>query len=249
MKQKFNYNREKLTRKEFDEAKSLTTDQMAQIISECVDDHVSPVNLAKKYSVRADTIRAWIRKAGKTLPKTYKKPICHTEVVMLGKEGGIVRSRSPIRVSVEEDEENNRKRRKDCNDNKEIVNENKESEVENDVRFREEGIGGRSRSPVRISVEEEDVTRFHHKVGQAVMMVMNQYWPGAQEFTGVRKISSEEEYANTARRLSNEIREKIKEGYKAFNRNTLEGIRFTEDHALIIRTEVESIFEERPQIS
>ena len=249
MKQKFNYNREKLTRKEFDEAKSLTTDQMAQIISECVDDHVSPVNLAKKYSVRADTIRAWIRKAGKTLPKTYKKPICHTEVVMLEKEGGIVRSRSPIRVSVEEDEENNRKRRKDCNDNKEIVNENKESEVENDVRFREGGIGGRSRSPVRISVEEEDVTRFHHKVGQAVMMVMNQYWPGAQEFTGVRKISSEEEYANTARRLSNEIREKIKEGYKAFNRNTLEGIRFTEDHALIIRTEVESIFEGRPQIS
>ena len=249
MKQKFNYNREKLTRKESDEDKSLTTEQMAQIISECVDDHVSPVNLAKKYNVRADTIRAWIRKAGKTLPKTYKKPICHTEVVMLEKEGGIVRSRSPIRVSVEEDEENNRKRRKDCNDNKEIVNENKESEVENDVRFREEGIGGKSRSPVRISLEEEDVTRFHHKVGQAVMMVMNQYWPGAQEFTGVRKISSEEEYANTARRLSNEIREKIKEGYKAFNRNTLEGIRFTEDHALIIRTEVESIFEERPQIS
>ena len=81
---------------------------------------------------------------------------------------------------------------------------------------------------MRISVEEEDVTRFHHKVGQAVMMVMNQYWPGAQEFTGVRKISSEEEYANTARRLSNEIREKIKEGYKAFNRNILEGIRFTD---------------------
>ena len=80
MKQKFNYNREKLTRKEFDEAKSLTTDQMAQIISECVDDHVSPVNLAKKYSVRADTIRAWIRKAGKTLPKTYKKSIYPTEV-------------------------------------------------------------------------------------------------------------------------------------------------------------------------
>ena len=105
------------------------------------------------------------------------------------------------------------------------------------------------RSPVRISVEEEDKTQFHHKVGQAVMMVMNQYLPGAQEFTGVRKISSEEEYANTARRLSNEIREKIKEGYKAFNRNTLEGIRFTEDHALIIRTEVESIFEGRPQIS
>ena len=60
--------------------KNLTTDQRAQIINECVEDHVSPVDLAKKYSVNADTIRAWIRKAGKTLPKTYKKSIYPTEV-------------------------------------------------------------------------------------------------------------------------------------------------------------------------
>ena len=98
-------------------------------------------------------------------------------------------------------------------------------------------------------MEEEDLTRFHHKVGQAVMAVMNQYWPGAQEFTGVRKIRSEEEYCNTARYLSHDIREKIKEGYRAFNRNSLEAISFTGDHALVIQTEVESFFEGRPVIS
>ena len=170
--------------------------------------------------------------------------------VKLRKEGGRVRSRSPVRVSVEEEDvENNRKRRKDRNDNKEIVQENREAEEVNNERIREEAVRVRSLSPVRISVEEDEVNRFHHKVGQAVMMVMNQYWPGAQEFTGLRKIRSEEEYFNTARHLSNEIREKIKEGYKAFNRNSLEGISFTPDHALVIRTEVESFFEERPRIS
>lgn len=55
--------------------KLLTTEQRNQIIAECVEDHISPVDLAKKYVVNADTIRAWIRKAGKTLPKNYKKPI------------------------------------------------------------------------------------------------------------------------------------------------------------------------------
>ena len=51
---------------------SFTADQRAQIINECVEDHVSPVDLAKKYSVTADTIRAWVRRAGKTLPKWYR---------------------------------------------------------------------------------------------------------------------------------------------------------------------------------
>ena len=49
-----------------------TDDQKAQIINECVDDQVSPVELAKKYSVNADTIRAWVRRAGKALPKWYR---------------------------------------------------------------------------------------------------------------------------------------------------------------------------------
>ena len=60
--------------------KNLSIEQRNQIINECVDDRVSPVDLAKKYSVNADTIRAWIRKAGKTLPKTYKKSIYPAEI-------------------------------------------------------------------------------------------------------------------------------------------------------------------------
>ena len=159
-----------------------------------------------------------------------------------------VRSRSPVivRASLEgEDVENNRERKKDRNDN--------QAAEETDVEVRElpleEGIRVRSLSPARISVVEEEVIRFHHKVGHAVMTVMNQYWPGSGGFTGVRKIRNEEEYCNTANNLSKGIREKIKEGYKAFNRNTLEGISFTGDHALFIQTEVESFFEERPQIS
>ena len=59
--------------------KNLTTEQRNQIIGECVDDHFSPCELAKKYSVPSNTIRAWIRKAGKTLPKTYKKSIYPTD--------------------------------------------------------------------------------------------------------------------------------------------------------------------------
>ena len=34
-------------------------EQRAQIINECVDDRISPVDLAKKYNVNAKTIRAW----------------------------------------------------------------------------------------------------------------------------------------------------------------------------------------------
>ena len=179
-----------------------------------------------------------------------KKEVEKAKTVMLRKESGRLRSRSPVRVSVEEEDvENNRKRRKDRNDNKETAQENQEAVVANNERIREEGIRVRSRSPVMITVEEDEVNRFHHKVGEAVMTIMNQYWPWSQEFTGVRKIRTEEEYVQVARHLSTEIREKIKEGYKAFNCYSLEGICFTGDHALFIRTEVESFFEERPQIS
>lgn len=178
--------------------------------------------------------------------KFNKKKKENTEKDNVREEGGKDgvrardRSRSPLRVSVE-DVENNKKRKNERNDNKEA------EETNANVKLREEGIRVRSRSPV--SLEEEAVRRFQEKVVQAVKTVMNQYWPGAEEFTGVQKISTEEEYSNTARNLSIAIREKIKAGYKAFNRNTPEGISFTGDHALVIQTEVESFFEERPRIS
>ena len=34
---------------------------------------MSPADLAKKWQCNPDTIRTWVRKAGKVLPKSYKK--------------------------------------------------------------------------------------------------------------------------------------------------------------------------------
>jgi len=53
--------------------KSLTSDHRQQIIAECCEDMVSPTDLARKWSCNADTIRSWVRKAGRQLPKQYKK--------------------------------------------------------------------------------------------------------------------------------------------------------------------------------
>eukprot|EP00090_Calanus_glacialis_P044531 TRINITY_DN7950_c0_g1_i1.p1 TRINITY_DN7950_c0_g1~~TRINITY_DN7950_c0_g1_i1.p1 ORF type:complete len:1263 (-),score=483.66 TRINITY_DN7950_c0_g1_i1:324-3560(-) len=53
--------------------KNLTAEQRNQIVHECVEDQVSPTDLAKKWQCNADTIRTWVRKAGKQLPKQYKK--------------------------------------------------------------------------------------------------------------------------------------------------------------------------------
>ena len=43
------------------------------IVSECVELQMSPSYLGKKWGCSADTIRQWVKKAGKVLPKTYKK--------------------------------------------------------------------------------------------------------------------------------------------------------------------------------
>jgi hypothetical protein len=53
--------------------KNLTVEQRARIINECVEYQISPMELAKRYCVNADTIRTWVRKSGRTLPKTYRK--------------------------------------------------------------------------------------------------------------------------------------------------------------------------------
>ena len=51
----------------------LTKEQRTQIVQECVEDQVSPADLARKWKCRPETIRAWVRKAGKQLPRRYKK--------------------------------------------------------------------------------------------------------------------------------------------------------------------------------
>ena len=45
----------------------------AQIMREVLEDHISPNELGKKYSIPAYAIRDWIKKAGHTLPKSYKR--------------------------------------------------------------------------------------------------------------------------------------------------------------------------------
>ena len=46
----------------------LSQEQRLQIIRECVEDLVSPSELARKWEVNADTIRSWVRKSGQKLP-------------------------------------------------------------------------------------------------------------------------------------------------------------------------------------
>ena len=83
---------------------------------------------------------------------------------------------------------------------------------------------------------------------EEVMTRMNKYWPGAEEFEGSQKIKTEEDYSRLAKQLSRELREKIKESYQHYNRDSLEGIRFTPDHAEYIKVKVESYFEELPLV-
>ena len=51
----------------------LTPEQWQQIIKECVEEEISPSELARKWNCSSDTIRTKVRKAGLTLPKQYKK--------------------------------------------------------------------------------------------------------------------------------------------------------------------------------
>lgn len=53
--------------------KNLTPAERAKIVSECCEQQMSPGYLGKMYGCSADTIRQWVKKAGKVLPKTYKK--------------------------------------------------------------------------------------------------------------------------------------------------------------------------------
>ena len=99
------------------------------------------------------------------------------------------------------------------------------------------------------TLEEEEVKRLHTRVGQAVMKRMNKYWPGAEEFVrGCQKIETAEDYSKLARQLSRDLREKIKESYRDYHRDSLEGIRFTPDHEEYININVESYFEKLPLV-
>jgi len=59
--------------------KMLIRTRQYQIVSECVDEQWSPVDLGKKWGCSADNIRQWVNEAGKVLPKTYKKTEYNSE--------------------------------------------------------------------------------------------------------------------------------------------------------------------------
>ena len=59
----------------FPKSTHITPEIRNKIVHECIDDLVSPTELAKKWGiVNADTIRTWVRKSGNALPQTYLKP-------------------------------------------------------------------------------------------------------------------------------------------------------------------------------
>ena len=52
---------------------NLTVEQRSRIVAECCEDLISPTDLARKWNCNADSIRTWVRKAGRQLPEQYKK--------------------------------------------------------------------------------------------------------------------------------------------------------------------------------
>ena len=50
-----------------------SVEQKKFIVEQVVDNHFSPRDLSRKYRMSSHTIRDWVKKSGKTLPKTYKK--------------------------------------------------------------------------------------------------------------------------------------------------------------------------------
>ena len=112
----------------------------------------------------------------------------------------------------------------------------------------------RSREEAEVSstvtiLEEEEVKRLHNKVAETVMMTMNQYWPGAEEFIrGCQKIRTEEDYSRLAKQLSRDLREKLKESYRLYHGDSLQGISFTLDFEEYIKTTIESYFEQLPVV-
>ena len=79
-----------------------TEEQRLLIISECVDAQVSPGVLARRWGCSASTIRQWVRRAGKELPKKYKQVQLKNKV---GFDVDKTITTSRVRKRVNEDED------------------------------------------------------------------------------------------------------------------------------------------------
>ena len=58
-----------------EEMSKLTPEQWQQIVKECVQEEITPGELARKWKCNPDTIRSKVRTAGLTLPMQYKKTL------------------------------------------------------------------------------------------------------------------------------------------------------------------------------
>merc|ERR1719312_2243276 len=65
--------RHKSRASKFPKSTPTTPEIRNKIVNECINDLVSPTELAKKWGVNADTIRSWVRRSGNALPQTYLK--------------------------------------------------------------------------------------------------------------------------------------------------------------------------------
>ena len=53
---------------------NIISDQYKEaIMRKVLEDKIPPTDLAKKYGIAPNTIRDWIKKAGHSLPKNYKR--------------------------------------------------------------------------------------------------------------------------------------------------------------------------------
>ena len=52
---------------------TITEAAKATIMREVLEEHISPNELSRKYSIPAYAIRDWVKKAGHRLPKSYRR--------------------------------------------------------------------------------------------------------------------------------------------------------------------------------
>ena len=83
------------------------------------------------------------------------------------------------------------------------------------------------------------IRRLHWDVADCVKLALGKYYRKSD------KLKSKAEFKTVARQLSYEIREQIKESFRAFNNNSLKGITFSWDNEAYVHNHVQKIFEEK----
>jgi len=110
-------------------------------------------------------------------------------------------------------------------------------------------IGGNQVESQPISVEKQ-IEILHQNVASCVRKRLDMYWIGyADTEPKNMKIRDADEYTKHAKNFSHLIRDQIKDTYKAFNQQTLEGITLTLDNREHIKILIDMHFENQPIIT